>query len=90
MSDPKTLMQISTCGFGAKERPIVTVELDGSVTYGAPMTQDELKAALRYVISKGMQGGLVSQAITSMFFGSELARLSAENKDLKKRLGLDS
>ncbi len=79
-------MQISTCGFGARERPIVTVELDGSVTYGAPMTQDELKAALRYVISGQAQGGAVSQAITSMFFASELSRLSAENKDLKAQL----
>lgn len=73
----KTLMQVSTWKVGGVEvRPILTVELDGSITYGEPLTQAETKALLDYVIEKGAYNTAVGQAITSMIFSSELARLS--------------
>ncbi len=89
MSDAKkTLMQISTCKSGETEgRPILTVELDGSLTYREPMTQAELKAMLEDMLASGaFASPLASQVVMATLFGSELARLNRENVELKRRL----
>lgn len=90
MSDAKkTLMQISTCKSGETEgRPILTVELDGSLTYREPMTQAELKAMLEDMLASGaFASPLASQVVMATLFGSELSRLNRENEELKRRLG---
>lgn len=91
MSDDKkqTLMQISTCKSGETDgRPILTVELDGSLTYHEPLTQAELKAMLEDMLASGaFASPLASQVVMAMLFGSELSRLNRENEELKRRIG---
>lgn len=84
----KTLMQVSTCKFDsdAEGRPLLTVELDGSVTYHEPMTQAEIKAMFAYMIDHKMYDPITGQLVSSVLFASELARLTRENRALKQKL----
>ena len=76
----KTLLEIKTLG---GERPILTVELDGKIAYHDPMKPEELKKAIDYAIENKLPA---AESLAQMLFASELARLSSENAELKKRL----
>lgn len=77
-------MSVNCCAFEDKpERPILTVDSAGVVFYHEPMTQAEVKAQFEKAKASNAP---VAERLVIQIFASELARLSKENEEMKKRL----